>query len=518
MYNKFLLCFLLATCVLPITSQAAGASESFNLSSLQAIAKELAAKPFDTNRDKITFTRKLSYEEYHNLLFRSENAYWKKENLPFTLEFFPLGWLYERKVTICEVVEGKAREIEYNKSFFTGVYDKKNNEVEIPRGFAGFRIHGQLGSTPKTNEFFVFLGASYFRALAQGLGYGLSTRGLALNTVNPKGEEFPSFTQFWVVRPSPDSLSITVYALLESESCTGGYQFNITTGAETRAVVHATIFMRKAVERVGIAPLTSMYWYGENSYPKPNDYRPEVHDSDGLLIADHNGEWIWRPLTVGTKIRDCSFQTNSLLGFGLMLRDRDFANYQDIGARHETRPSIWVEPLNDFGAGSVQLVEIPTDTEYMDNIVAFWVPNKPVSAGDQIDVSYRLIWFRDDDKLPPLGRVIATRRTSSNLKSDGERTSTLSSANYHDQQEFVIDFAPIKGVPLDDAKRPEIIFEHSPGVSVINKFVVVNPETKGWRVFLILKFLEEKKPVELNLKLTYNGQVVTEKWNYLWQP
>jgi glucans biosynthesis protein len=518
MYKKLLLVLFFLPIVITAMSQSTCAAEPFTVSSLQVMARELSKQQFDPNRDKITFTRKWSYEEFHNLLFISENAYWKKENLPYTLEFFPLGWLYDRKVTIYEIVDGKAQEIEYQKDFFTRVYDKKNNEIEIPHGFAGFRIHGKLGPSPRSNEFFVFLGASYFRALAHGLGYGLSTRGLALNTVKLKGEEFPFFTKFWVVRPSPDSLAITVYALLESESCTGAYQFSITTGGETRAVVHATIYMRKAVERVGIAPLTSMYWYGENSYPKPNDYRPEVHDSDGLLIADRNGEWIWRPLDVGSKIRDCSFQTNALRGFGLMLRDRDFANYQDIGARHETRPSIWVEPLNDWGAGSVQLIEIPTDTEYMDNIVAFWAPKKPLSAGDQIDVSYSLTWFRDDDKLPPLGRVITTRRTSNNLKSDGERTSTLSSTNYHDRQEFVIDFAPIKDVPLDEAKKPEIILEHSPGVSVINKFIVVNPETGGWRVFLILKFLEEKKPVDLNLKLTYNGKVVTEKWNYLWQP
>ncbi len=363
MYKKHLLFLFSFLLVIGAASQSTLAAESFSLASVQAIAKELAAKPFDSNKDKITFTRQWSYEEFHNILFRSENEYWGKDNLPFTLQFFPLGWLYDRKVTINEVVDGNVHEIEYKKDFFTKVYDKNKNEIEIPHGFAGFRIHGALGPAPKRDEFFVFLGASYFRALAEGLGYGLSTRGLAINTVNPRGEEFPIFSRFWIVRPAADSLVLIVYALLESESCTGAFEFNITTSANTRAVVHATFYLRKSVERFGIAPLTSMFWYGENSYPKPQDYRPEVHDSDGLLIADRNGEWIWRPLAVGPKIMDCSFQTKSLRGFGLILRDRDFANFQDIGAHHETRPSLWVEPLNDWGEGAVQLVEIPTDSE-----------------------------------------------------------------------------------------------------------------------------------------------------------
>ena len=514
---KYVLYVYAATAIIFYVSSSANAQESFSLSSVQTLAQELAKKPFDPSKGTITFARQWYYEEFHNILFRSENAYWKKENLPFSLEFFPLGWLYNRTVTISEVVNGKEQEIEYTKDFFTRVYDKQGKEIEIPHGFAGFRIHGPLGPAPGKNEFFVFLGASYFRALAEGLGYGLSARGLALNTVHPKEEEFPLFTRFWVVRPAPGALTLTVYALLESDTCTGAYQFDITTGGNTRAVVHATIFMRKSIEQCGIAPLTSMFWYGENSYPKPQDYRPEVHDSDGLLIADRSGEWLWRPLALSPEIRHCSFQTNAPLGFGLMLRDRDFANYQDIGARHETRPSLWVEPLNNWGDGSVHLVEIPTNTEYMDNIVAFWVPKKPTLAGDRIDASYRLTWFRDNENLPPLGRVIATRRTSTMVKSDREITSSLPGIDYRHLQEFVVDFSPIKGVPLDESRRPDIIFEHGPGVEVINKFVVANPATQGWRVFLILKFADGKTPFELNLKLTYYGKVVTEKWNYLWQ-
>lgn len=510
--------FLGFSLFLSLGSIDARAQEAFNFDTVKALAKDLLSRPFNPNENEISADfPKLNYELHHQLLFQKEQALWSKDNLPFNLEFFPLGWLFKRDIPIYEVVDGKAKKIDFKKDFFTTIYDEKKQPINIPQGMAGFRIAGQLGPGAKKEEFFVFLGASYFRALAEGMGYGLSTRGVAVNTVQAKGEEFPLFTKFWVVRPKADDLVLNVYALMDGPSLTGAYHFTIIPGARTSAVIRASVFMRNPVDLLGFTPLTSMFWYGKNSFPKPQDYRPQVHDSDGLLIADKSGEWIWRPLNTSPSIRHCSFHTKTLAGFGLINRDRDFVNYQDLGAHNENRTSIWVEPIGDWGQGAVHLVEIPTNNEYMDNVISFWAPTMPLEAGKQIDMAYKLTWFKETEYISPVGRVIATRRTSTSLNRE-TNTSTYAAYDPQDRHDFVIDFAPIKGVPLDENKRPEIVFDHGPGVDVVNKFVVVNTATGGWRVFVQLKFANNYQPVEMNLKLTYNGKVVSEKWNYYWKP
>ncbi len=294
---------------------------------------------------------KMNYEQFHDILFRPERAVWKDENLLFQLQFFPVGWIHKKGVTVYEVVRGEVLPMPLDTEMFSHAKDKKGKHIELPNATSGFRVHGQLQPSGKMDEFLVFMGASYFRALANGMGYGISARGISLNTAHPDGEEFPDFTTFWIVRPAPGDPSITLYALLDGPSCTGAYRFTASTGDATSVVVKASIFMRKAVKQLGIAPLTSMFWYGENSYPRPQDYRPEVHDSDGLLIGERNGDWIWRPLLLSPAVRHCTFQTASPKGFGLLMRDRNFDHYQDLGAHNETRPSLWVEPVGELGRG-----------------------------------------------------------------------------------------------------------------------------------------------------------------------
>ena len=461
----------------------------------------------------------MEYEQFHDILFRPDRAVWKNEKLPFQMQFFPVGWIHKKGVTVYEVVNGQARPMPIDTEMFSHAKDKNGKQIELPNAVSGFRLHGQLQPAGKMDEFLVFMGASYFRALASGMGYGISARGISLNTAHPDGEEFPDFTTFWIVRPALGDPSITLYALLDGPSCTGAYRLTATTGNATSVVVTAALFMRKGVKQLGIAPMTSMFWFGENSYPKPQDYRPEVHDSDGLLIGERNGDWIWRPLLLSPAIRHCTFQTPSPKGFGLLMRDRDFNNYQDLGAHNETRPSLWVEPIGDWGAGRVHLVELPTHNEYMDNIVAFWEPAQPAAAGSRFDLQYRLTWFRDDPQLSPLGRVIATRRTSIAYKKEFNMyTSSYEPYNIDDVQEFIVDFSPIKGIPCDERFKPEIKLENSSAAELVKSFIVANPETGGWRVFAHLKLKEKGRPAELSLKLLDKGKVVTEKWNYLLQP
>jgi len=494
----------------------AQAASSMDFDILAGMARDLAQTPYQ--KPKELELPKMEYAQFHDVMFRGEHAVWKNEGLPFQLQFFPVGWIHKVGVAVFEVVNGVVQPMPITADMFTRAKDKQDNEIKLPNAVSGFRLHSQLHPGGSIDEFLVFMGASYFRALANNMGYGISARGISLNTAHPDGEEFPDFTSFWIVRPAPGDPTVTVYALMDGPSCTGAYRLTVSTGDRTSVVVKTSLFIRRAVKQLGIAPLTSMFWYGENSYPKPQDYRPEVHDSDGLLVGDRGGEWIWRPLLLSPAIRHSSFQTGSLKGFGLLLRDRNFDHFQDLGAHNETRPSLWVEPLDDWGLGRVHLVEIPTHNEYMDNVVAFWEPGAAAVPGARFDLQYRLTWFRDDPQLPPLGHVIATRRTSVCTKKDGTVTSSYEAVSHEDLQEFVVDFSPIQGIACDERFKPEIKFEHSPGAELVKSFIVANPETGGWRVFAHLKLQEKSRAVELNLKLIDKGKVVTEKWNYLLQP
>ena len=250
-------------------------------------------------------------------------------------------------------------------------------------GFAGFRIHYPINKPDYHDEVAVFVGASYFRAVGQRMNYGLSARGLAIDTVLPSGEEFPYFRKFWIHEPQPDAKEISLYALLDGPSVAGAYHFVIHPGKETVIDVKLTLFLRKPVAKLGIAPMTSMFHHGENSYAKVmDDFRPEIHDSDGLMIATATGEWIWRPLVNPKTLLVNSFQVNNPAGFGLSQRDLDFDHYQDLESNYENRPSLWISPVGNWGEGRVELIQIPTDKEVYDNIVAFFVPSKLPEKGE----------------------------------------------------------------------------------------------------------------------------------------
>ena len=485
-----------------------------NFEILTRKAEELSKSPHQARPELVL--PPMQYDQFSSVLFRPERTIWKKEELPFQLQLFPVGWIHKKGVNLHEIVDGEAQPLPIDTEMFSHAKDKHGQDIQLPNAVSGFRVHSKYITDNGRDEFLVFMGASYFRALANTMGYGISARGIALNTAHPDGEEFPDFTNFWIVRPKAEDKTITIYALLEGPSCTGAYRMVVSTGTTTSAEITASLFMRRKVSQLGLAPLTSMFWYGENSYPRPHDYRPEVHDSDGLLVADVNGEWLWRPLLLSPAVRHCTFATNSLKGYGLFQRDRDPANYQDLGVRYETRPSLWVEPLTPW-QGKIHLVELPTDNEYMDNIVAFWEPaNK---NANRYDVSYRLSWLKEDPQLPPLARVTATRRTAITYKKQFDlSTSAYEPFNHADIQEFVVDFSAIEGVPSDEKHKPDVVVEHSSGAELIKSFVVANPNTGGWRAFALLKFKEKGLAVDLNLKLLKDKKVVSEKWTYLWQP
>ena len=372
-------------------------------------ADVLAQKPYKAPDNKLPDTLKdLTYDRYRMIRFRPDQALWRNDGLPFQLQFFHRGFYYASRVDIFEVKDGLAYPVIYSPDMFSfgdqPVPDVKN------LGFAGFRIHGLINRPYYFDEIGVFLGASYFRAVAKTLSYGLSARGLSLNTADPKGEEFPNFRTFWVERPAKGANSIVVHALLDSESAAAAYRFTIRPGETTIYDIEAALFPRVQIEQIGLASLTSMYFFGANDRAGVDDFRPEVHDSDGLAIQNGRGEQIWRPLNNPSALSISTYSDTNPRGFGLMQRERSFEQYQDSTARVETRPSLWVEPSGDWGDGEVRLIEIPSKSETNDNIAAFWVPRWPAKPGSRMEYSYRLSALLDDEALSPQARVVATRR------------------------------------------------------------------------------------------------------------
>jgi glucans biosynthesis protein len=484
------------------------AAPAFDLDDVAAKAADLAQQPYRDPPKKVPdwmLIGSMTYDQWRDIRFRPDQALWRDQNLPFQVQFFHPGLYYDRTVQMNIVDDEGAHAVPFSIKRFD--YGKNTFADRIPAdiGYAGFRIHYPLKNPNYLDEVIVFLGASYFRALGRDNVYGLSARGLAVDTVEPSGEEFPVFTEFWLVTPKPNDNHLVVYALLDSRSVSGAYRFDIKPGERTTVDVEARLFPRRQVAKLGIAPLTSMFFFGENTTRRFDDFRPEVHDSDGLLLHFANGEWLWRPLDNPTRINVSSFSTRDPHGFGLIQRDRDFANHQDIETRAELRPSAWIEPRGAWGAGHVELVEIPTTTELNDNIVAFWVPDAPLQPGKPVTFSYTLSWYGDDRNRPPGGRVVATRRDRGTVPG-GHR--------------FVIDFdgEGLRARPID--QPPTGVVSAGPGqdtADLLDQHVVKNPATGGWRLSFQLK-PRTSNPIELRGFLTANGDVLTETWSYVLLP
>jgi glucans biosynthesis protein len=476
----------------------------FNFADVRRRAEVLASQPFQATDNKLPdFLKKLDHDQYHDIRFRAEKGLWRAEGLPFEIQFAPLGFLFFQPVAINVVDEGESKLLEYTSDLFD--YGKNPAPDNLPKdlGFAGFKVLYPLHTDSHYDEVAVFLGASYFRAVGQNQNYGLSARGLAVDTGLPKPEEFPYFREFWLEKPGKDATELTVYALLDSQSLTGAYRFAIKPGVNTQIEVKASLFVRDKVQKLGVAPLTSMFYHGALNERFFDDFRPQVHDSDGLLMFTGNGEWIWRPLNNPTRLRISAYQDNNPRGFGLLQRDRDFEDYQDLEANYHSRPSLWVEPQEDWGKGSVQLIEIPSNAERYDNIAAFWTPEKPVEAGQQLEYNYRLYFFLTLPNLLPNGRTLASR-----IGAGG--TGELDSA----RRRFVIDFGGENLAKLADDAPVEAVVSGSTG-QIQSVVVHKNPHTHGWRLSFEL-LPQDDAPSELRCFLKLGNDVLTETWSYQW--
>ena len=480
-------------------------AKPFDFAEVEQKAKQLATKPYMRDDGGMPeFLSNLDYDQYRDIRYKPDKALWRDEGLPYQVQLFHRGFMFRDRVNINVVDQGNAIRLAYSPELFDFGKNTLATRPSADLGFAGMRFHHPLRRDDVFDEIAVFLGASYFRAVGLGQAYGLSARGVAIDTGLPKAEEFPSFREYWIEKPGKNANSLTVYALLDGPSVTGAYRMVIRPGFDLTVDVTSHVFFRKAVERFGIAPLTSMFFHGENTDRFMDDFRPEVHDSDGLLIGRSNGEWVWRPINNPKHLRISVFKENNPAGFGLMKRDRVFDHYQDLEARYHERPGAWVEALGNWGPGAVYLIEIPSDAEKYDNIVAFWVPDQATGEGKDYTFQYRLHFLLDETTAPGLGKVVATRIGASGAGVlDGE------------SRKFVVDFTSDSMKRYSERAHVEADIGVSAG-KISNPVVQKNSETGGWRLSFDLAPEKDKDPVELRALLKSEGEVLTETWVYQW--
>jgi periplasmic glucans biosynthesis protein len=477
--------------------------QAFDLEKVAQVAEDLAKEPFKDPAGKVPrWLVDLSYDQWRDIRFRTDRSLWAKDKVSFTVQFFHPGLYYDRPVAINTVDARGVRPFPFSPNLFD--YGKNDFASRVPQdlGFAGFRVHYPLNRPDYADELIVFVGASYFRALAKGLVYGLSARGLAIDTAASSGEEFPYFREFWLVRPSAGATEMVIYALLDSERITGAYRFEVRPGEQTVVEVETRLFPRKEIGKLGIAPLTSMFFHGENTVQKYDDFRPEVHDSDGLLLNFPSGEWLWRPLDNPSTLQLNSFRMPNPKGFGVLQRDREFDHFQEIETQSELRPSVWIAPRGEWGDGHVELVDIPTKNEVNDNVVSYWVPEKKVQAGEKLSFAYDILWYRDDPKRPPGGRVVATRRDRGTIEG---------------AYRFIVDFegARLKSLSPKTVVRGVITADSGTeiGQELLEQHVEKNPATGGWRLGFQVR-PKDSKPLELRAFLQKDNETLTETWSY----
>jgi glucans biosynthesis protein len=477
-----------------------GASQlwAFDLDDVAVRAKELAGQKFEAPKSNLPKEfRDMKFADYQKIRFRADKAEWAADKTPFKLTFYHQGMHFDTPVKINEVTANSVEEIKYDPARFDFgdlQFDPKSTEQ---LGYAGFRVLYPINKGDKQDEIMTLLGASYFRVIGKDQVYGLSARGLAIDTALPSGEEFPRFTEFWVERPGPDDKQLVIYALLDSPRSTGAYKLTLRPGSDAVVDVRSKVFLRDHVSRLGVAPLTSMFLFGANQPSRVLNYRHELHDSSGLTIHAGNDEWIWRPLNNPKHLAVSSFTVENPKGFGLLQRGREFGRFEDLDDRYDKRPSAWVEPKGDWGKGTVDLVEIPTADETNDNIVAFWNPEKMPAAGEALEHDYRLHFTMDEAALhsPDVGWVKQTLRSTGDVKQSNLVRQPDGSVA------LLVDFEgpALAKLPEDTEVRSQV--STGDNADLLENSLRYNPETKGWRLTLRLKVKDANKSVEMRASL-----------------
>lgn len=426
----------------------------------------------------------LDYRAWQDIRFDPNVALWAGQDLPFTVRFHHLGSIYRQPVAISESVSGQTKPLVFAPGQFFYGPGVDRQRVPGDLGYAGFTVYARDGDT--WQPALEFLGGSFMRGGAPLLPGGVRSRALAIDTGLPGGEEFPVFTDFWLLRPAAGAKRLIIYALLDSPRVSGAYRIELTAGGQAVTQVKSELFFRDAVGRLGLGPLSSMFWHGENG-PAVDDYRPEVHSSDGLLM--HAGkERLWRPLTNLPRLGQQALPAPRGTSYGLLQRDREFGHYQDLDTAFEAQPGVWLEPQEGFGAGRLELLELPVRDGLNQNVLAYFVPANEVHRGDHLSLRYRLYWG-DQEPNDSGGRVLATRMA----RQDGVST-------------YQIDFASLGAGSA--APKPQISVQGGEAGDP-----VLRPLADGWRLSLPVRH-KEGAPLAIRAGLLAADGARSETWLY----
>ncbi len=471
-------------------------------------ASDLAAAPYDGTLPKLPEAlTKLDFDAYRDIRFKSDKS--PITTGPYRLQLFHPGFIYTRPVVVNTIRDGISTPIPFSTSLFDYGHTKFEKTLPVNVGFAGFRLHYPLNSPNGQDELVSFLGATYFRFLGRGQAYGLSARGLSINT-GGDDEEFPYFREFWIETSKATPDVIRIFALLDSASVTGAYKFELTPGVESVMEVSATLFPRRDNVKFGLAPLTSMMFLSEdrNSGKPYDDWRPQLHDSDGLLMHTSSDEWIWRPLRAPRVKVMSMFAQDNIKGFGLVQRDRDFRDYQDLELEYEIRPTYFVEPHEDWGDGRVELLELATKDETADNIVTYWTPAVSPPTGKPFSYSYRIRALLDAPDLSPAGRVVNTWKTWPKALGSNEAVDVGS-------RRFIVDFAD-GDLPFYAQDPNSVKITASASVGKVTRTILMpNPHIKGFRAFIDVQ-VEPGQSANVSAFLHAGPKKLTETWLEPW--
>ncbi|MFM2480865.1 glucan biosynthesis protein G [Celerinatantimonas sp. YJH-8] len=490
-------------------------SFAFDLTDVTQQAQKLASHAYQPEASNLSPTfAQMQFADYQKIQFRDDRAYWGQTDSPFKLEFYHQGMQFNTPVRINEITpDGNVQPIRYQADYFNFNGTRHDASAVKDLGFAGFKILYPVNTPEHLDEAASFLGASYFRIIGPGQIYGLSARGLAINTGESTPEEFPKFKAYWIERPAKDSDHITFYALMDSPSATGAYRFTLypDQNKDAQIKVESRIYMRHSVKRLGIAPLTSMFLFGPNQPSITPNFRPALHDSNGLAMHTGKGEWIWRPLENPRYSNISSFGMTNPRGFGLLQRGRDFHAYEDLKDRYDLRPSAWIEPQGHWGKGRVALFEMASPDETNDNMVAFWMPDQQPAPSQVMKYDYIIHFSTHEERLrsDKLGYVMQTMRTPGHVyqknlirRPDGSTS-------------FLIDFAgdALKKLAKNDAVKAQVSVGSN--AQLMSQNIQYNPVTGGRRLDLRIKVKDPHQPVEMRANLAKDGQPITETWSYL---
>lgn len=502
--RRDLLRLLSALPLLPLAGRAR-AAEPFSFDALTTEMRDSAARPYAAAAIPEPWWGALDYDGYRMIRFRDWQARWADGDDSWRLHAFHMGWLYPEPVRLFDVTDGEATELTFTAEdfdYFGALAAKVPADGQLP-GVAGLKLNWPLNRPDRLDEVASFVGASYFRALGAGEVYGASARGIALNTWVTAPEEFPRFTRFYLSR---DDATATIHAALDGPSVTGAFRFVLKPGATTEMDVTARLYFREAVEELGVAPLTSMFLFSGQNRADFDDYRPNVHDSDGLRIVTAGGDVLWRPLANPAALASSYFAETSPRAFGLHQRDRDFDSYGDPGARYDLRPSVEVVPQGDWGPGAIRLVEIPSAIEANDNVVAYWVPADPVAAGDAREYAYTLRW---GDLAPPAGDPLAHVHETRGGAGGVSGVEALENA-----RKFAVDFrgGRLAALPANAPVAPVVTVA---GGHVVSQVLERLPDGGDWRVVLDVAALRGAT-VEMSVHIAGFDQRLSETWAFQW--